>query len=56
VTPLHFVVRRFVNTFGITEPTPEAEATAGRYIALMLAGVLILLAAVAWLLGAAFTH
>jgi hypothetical protein len=56
VNPLHFVVRMFVNTFGITQPTPEAEATAGRVIVAMLAGVLVLLVAVGWLLRVAFTH
>jgi hypothetical protein len=56
MNPFGFVVRAFVNTFGITQPTPQAEARAGRVIALMLAAVLMLLGAVAWLLRAAFTH
>jgi hypothetical protein len=52
VNPLTAVVRLFVNTFGITQPTPETEKRAGRYIALMLLGVLALLGIVAWLLRA----
>jgi hypothetical protein len=56
VNPLHFLVDAFVNTFGITQPTPETEAKAGRFIAIMLAAVLILLGTVVWLLHTAFTH
>ena len=55
VSPLRFLVDAFVNTFGITQPTPEAEARAGRYIAVMLAAVVLLVVAVAWLLRAAFS-
>ena len=46
----------FVNTFGITPPTPENEARAGRFIALMLGAVFVLLAAVAWLVHSAVAH
>jgi hypothetical protein len=56
VNPLRFLVDTFVNTFGITQPAPEAEAKAGRYIALMLAAVLLILGVVAWMLRSAFTH
>ena len=56
MNPLRFLVDTFVNTFGITQPAPEAEAQAGRYIALMLAAVLLLLGVAAWLLRSAFTH
>ena len=56
VNPLRFFVDAFVNTFGITQPKPEAEARAGRFIALMLAAVLIFLGVVAWLLRAAFAR
>jgi hypothetical protein len=52
VSPLRFLVDAFVNTFGITPPTKENEVRAGRVIALMLAGVLVLLAVVAWVLRA----
>lgn len=52
VSPLRLLVNVFVNTFGITPPTPENQVRAGRAIALMLAGVLLLLAAVALLLRA----
>lgn len=54
VKPLRFVVDLFVNTFGITPPTKENEARAGRAIALMLAGVAVLLLLVAWALRATF--
>ena len=50
VNPLSAVVRLFVNTFGITQPPPEAEARAGRVIALMLLGVVVLLGVVALVL------
>ena len=50
MNPLNAVVRLFVNVFGITQPAPEAEARAGRIIALMLAGVLVLLCIVALVL------
>lgn len=56
VNPLRILVDAFVNTFGITQPAPEAEARAGRYIALMLGAVLLLLGVAAWLLHGAFTH
>jgi cytochrome b561 len=56
VNPLRFLVDAFVNTFGITQPTPETEAKAGRFIALMLVAVLLFLVAVGWLLRAALTH
>ncbi len=50
MNPLNAVVRLFVNIFGITQPAPEAEARAGRVIALMLAGVLALLCLIALVL------
>jgi len=56
VNPLTAVVRLFVNTFGITQPTPETEQRAGRVIALMLVGVLVFLGAVAWVLRTVLTH
>jgi hypothetical protein len=56
VDPLRFFVDAFVNTFGITQPAPESAAKAGRYIAIMLAAVLIFLAAVAWLLRGLLTR
>jgi hypothetical protein len=56
MNPLRFVVDAFVNTFGITRPEPRQEAAAGRYIALMLAAVLVFLVGVAWLLHGAFAH
>lgn len=54
--PLRFLVDAFVNTFGITQPTPEAEARAGRFIAIMLGAVLLLLVAAVWLVRSAFSH
>jgi hypothetical protein len=56
MNPFALVVRAFVNTFGITQPTPAGEARAGRYIALMLVAVLVLLGVVAWWLRDALTH
>lgn len=56
VNPLRLLVDLFVNTFGITPPTPEHQARAGRVIAMMLAAVLVLLVGVAWLLRTAFVR
>ena len=54
--PLGLLVGAFVNTFGITPPTPENEARAGRFIALMLGGVLALLVVFGWLVRSALSH
>ena len=54
MNPLAAFVRLFVNTFGITRPTPEQEQRAGKLIAAMLAGVLVLVLLVAWALHLAF--
>jgi hypothetical protein len=56
VNPVRFVVNAFVNTFGITRPSPQTEAKAGRWIILMLAALLAVVALAAWLLLAAMTH
>lgn len=56
MNPLSAIVRLFVNTFGITQPTPETETKAGRVIGLMLLGVLVLLLGVGWLLRRSFAH
>jgi hypothetical protein len=56
MNPLRFLVRAFVNTFGITQPPPRQEAAAGRFIGIMLLGVLVILAVAVWLLRGVFTH
>jgi hypothetical protein len=56
VNPLAAIVRLFVNTFGITQPTPATEARAGRFILAMLIGVVLFLAAMAWILRSAFVR
>jgi hypothetical protein len=56
VNPLRFIVDAFVNTFGITRPTPEQEAKAGWFIALMLVLIIIGLVAVAWTLRTVLTR
>ncbi|HWB32685.1 MAG TPA: hypothetical protein VG714_05900 [Acidobacteriaceae bacterium] len=56
VSPLRLLVDAFVNTFGITRPAPEAEARAGRAIALMLLAVLSLLIVAVWVLRSALFH
>jgi hypothetical protein len=53
---MRILVDAFVNTFGITPPAPETEARAGRVIAGMLVGVLVVLVAVAWLVHAALVR
>jgi hypothetical protein len=54
--PLRWLIRIFVNTFGITPPTPENEVKSGKAIALMLAAVAVLLGVVVWLLRFALLH
>jgi hypothetical protein len=56
VNPLRWLINIFVNTFGITRPSPENEASAGKVIALMLAAVALVLGMVAWLLRSSFTR
>jgi hypothetical protein len=56
VKPLRFLVDAFVNTFGITQPTPQKERKAGVFIALMLAGVLVFLCLVAYALRYTLLH
>jgi hypothetical protein len=56
VNPLRWLINIFVNTFGITAPTPENEARSGKVIALMLAAVAVVLGIVAWLLRSALTR
>jgi hypothetical protein len=46
MNPLRLLVDVFVNTFGITRPTPQQEARAGRAILAMLVAVLALLVGV----------
>jgi hypothetical protein len=53
VNPLTAIVRLFVNTFGITQPAPEAEERAGRVILVMLIGVIVMLGVVAFALRSA---
>ena len=54
VNPLSAILRLFVNTFGITQPEPKDEARAGRFIALMLLGVLVVLGLAAYFLRHVF--
>jgi len=53
VNPLTAIVRLFVNTFGITQPAPEAEERAGRVILVMLIGVIVMLGVVTFALRSA---
>jgi hypothetical protein len=41
MSPLRFVTRAFIDVFGITQPTPEQERTASRFINALL-GVIAL--------------
>jgi hypothetical protein len=56
VNPLTALVRLFVNTFGITQPTPENEQKAGRAILAMLAGVVLMLAVAGYILRSAMVR
>lgn len=56
MNPLRFLVDAFVNTFGITRPTPEQESRAGRVILAMLVAVLVALGIAFLLMRAAMMH
>jgi hypothetical protein len=56
LNPLNTIVRLFVNTFGITQPAPEAEARAGKVILAMLIGVVLMIVAIAWALRSALLN
>jgi len=44
--PLLFLANAFINTFGITQPTPESAERAARFIAFMMLGVILAVVAV----------
>jgi hypothetical protein len=56
VNPLGTLVRLFVNTFGITQPTPENEQRAGRVILGMLVAVVLMLAIAGYILRSAMVR
>lgn len=56
VSPLTALVRLFVSTFGITQPSPENEERAGRVILAMLIGVVLMVAVVGWVLRGILTR
>ena len=56
VSPLVALVRLFVNTFGITQPSPQNEEKASRVILAMLIGVVLMLAIVGWVLRTAMVR
>jgi len=56
MNPLRFIVDAFVNTFGITRPTPSQEKVAGKVILGMLIFVLAGLAIAFLLARSAMTH
>jgi len=45
--PLIFLANVFINTFGITQPSPEAAERTARVLALMMLAVLIIVVVVA---------
>jgi len=45
--PLLFLANAFINTFGITQPSKEAADRAARFIATLLAMVILIFLAVA---------
>ncbi len=47
MTLLVFLVHAFVNTFGITQPTPEGARRAARYVGVVLAVAFVLALAAA---------
>jgi hypothetical protein len=47
VKPLLYLANVFINTFGITQPTPKTANRAAWFIAIMLLGVIVLVTTVA---------
>jgi len=45
--PLIFLANVFINTFGITQPSPEAAERTARVLAFMMLGVLVIVVIVA---------
>lgn len=56
MNPLRLLVDAFVNTFGITRPSPQQERIAGRVILVMLLAVLVALGVAFLLMRAAMMH
>lgn len=56
VRPLQFFVDAFVNTFGITRPTPRQERMAGWFIAGMLTLIVVVMVAVVLLVRSVLLH
>jgi len=54
--PLLFLATAFINTFGITQPTPEAAERTARILAVMILGVLIAVFVVGVLVLRAIYH
>ncbi len=52
--PLVWLARVFINTFGITQPTPENQNRMAIFIGVLLAAVLLGVVAVAFVLRASF--
>lgn len=50
--PLLWLSSIFINTFGITQPTPENQNRMAIFIGVLLAGVILCVVAVAFLLRA----
>jgi hypothetical protein len=56
VKPLEFLVELFVNTFGITRPSPRQEKMAGWFIAGMLLLIVLGLTGLVWLVHHVLAH
>ena len=54
--PLIFLANVFINTFGITQPSPEAAERTARILAIMMLGVLIIVVIVAIFFVRAIYH
>lgn len=54
--PLLFLANAFINTFGITQPTPEAAERTAKVLAFMMLGVLLAVISVAILIVRAIYH
>ncbi len=51
---LRSIANIFINTFGITQPTPENRDRMARFIGFLLLAVFLSVTAVAWVLRALF--
>ena len=56
MNPIAFLVRVFIDVFGITRPTPQQERRATLFISALFTLMIVFLALLAWTFLHAFRH